>query len=95
MHIVITNKDAQSHEYAETLSAELEGAGVQVLLDDRLKTSPGVKFGDAELLGVPTILVIGRGFKDGTLELKDRRNGEARDIAVSDAVREILAEIRS
>lgn len=95
VHIVITNKDAQSHEYAETLSTELEGAGVQVLLDDRLKTSPGVKFGDAELLGVPTILVIGRGFKDGTLELKDRRNGEARDIAVSDAVREILAEIRS
>lgn len=95
VHIVITNKDAQSHEYAETLSAELEGTGVQVLLDDRLKTSPGVKFGDAELLGVPTILVIGRGFKDGTLELKDRRSGEARDIAVSDAVCEILAEIRS
>ena len=94
VHIVITNKDAQSHEYAETLSAELEGAGVQVLLDDRLKTSPGVKFGDAELLGVPTILVIGRGFKDGMLELKDRRSGEARDIAVSDAVREVLAETR-
>ncbi|MFC2393571.1 MAG: His/Gly/Thr/Pro-type tRNA ligase C-terminal domain-containing protein, partial [Rothia aeria] len=94
VHIVITNKDAHSREYAETLSAELEGAGVQVLLDDRLKTSPGVKFGDAELLGVPTILVIGRGFKDGMLELKDRRSGEARDIAVSDAVREVLAETR-
>ena len=94
VHIVITNKDAHSREYAETLSTELENAGVQVLLDDRLKTSPGVKFGDAELLGVPTILVIGRGFKDGMLELKDRRSGEARDIAVSDAVREVLAETR-
>ena len=94
VHIVITNKDAHSREYAETLSAELEGTGVQVLLDDRLKTSPGVKFGDAELLGVPTILVIGRGFKDGMLELKDRRSGEARDIAVSDAVREVLTETR-
>ncbi|MDO5750382.1 MAG: proline--tRNA ligase [Rothia sp. (in: high G+C Gram-positive bacteria)] len=93
IHIVLTGKDEASREYAESLSSELEAAGVQVLLDDRPKTSPGVKFGDAELLGVPTILVIGRGFKDGLLELKDRRSGEAREIAVGDAVSQVLTEI--
>ena len=93
VHIVLTGKDEASREYSESLSAELEAAGVQVLLDDRPKTSPGVKFGDAELLGVPTILVIGRGFKDGLLELKDRRSGEAREIAVEDAVSQVLTEI--
>ena len=60
----------------------------------RPKTSPGVKFGDAELLGVPTILVIGRGFKDGVLELKDRRSGEAREVSVENAVAEVIAEVR-
>ena len=94
VHIVITGKDAASHEYAEELSASLESAGLQVMLDDRLKTSPGVKFGDAELLGVPTILVIGRGFKDGVLELKDRRSGEAREVSVENAVAEVIAEVR-
>lgn len=94
VHIVITGKDAASHEYAEELSASLESAGLQVMLDDRPKTSPGVKFGDAELLGVPTILVIGRGFKDGVLELKDRRSGEAREVSVEDAVAEVIAEVR-
>ena len=93
VHIVLTGKDEASREYSESLSAELEAAGVQVLLDDRPKTSPGVKFGDAELLGVPTILVIGRDFKDGLLELKDRRSGEAREIAVEDAVSQVLTEI--
>ena len=95
VHIVITGKDAASHEYAEELSASLESAGLQVMLDDRPKTSPGVKFGDAELLGVPTILVIGRGFKDGVLELKDRRSGEAREVSVENAVAEVIAEVRA
>ena len=94
VHIVITGKDAASHEYAEELSASLESAGLQVMLDDRPKTSPGVKFGDAELLGVPTILVIGRGFKDGVLELKDRRSGEAREVSVENAVAEVIAEVK-
>ncbi len=94
VHIVITGKDAASHEYAEELSASLESAYLQVMLDDRPKTSPGVKFGDAELLGVPTILVIGRGFKDGVLDLKDRRSGEAREVSVENAVAEVIAEVR-
>ena len=94
VHIVVTGKDEASHSYADELSASLEAAGVQVLLDDRPKTSPGVKFGDAELLGVPTILVIGRGFKDGVLELKDRRSGEAREISAENAVAEVIAEVK-
>ena len=94
VHIVVTGKDEASHSYADELSASLEAAGVQVLLDDRPKTSPGVKFGDAELLGVPTILVIGRGFKDGVLELKDRRSGEAREVSAENAVAEVIAEVK-
>ena len=94
VHIVVTGKDEASHAYADELSASLETAGVQVLLDDRPKTSPGVKFGDAELLGVPTILVIGRGFKDGVLELKDRRSGEAREISAENAEAEVIAEVK-
>lgn len=94
VHIVVTGKDEASHAYADELSASLEAAGVQVLLDDRPKTSPGVKFGDAELLGVPTILVIGRGFKDGVLELKDRRSGEAREISAENAEAEVIAEVK-
>ena len=64
-----------------------------MLLDDRRQASPGVKFKDAELIGVPTIVVVGRGLADGTIEVKDRRSGERRDVAVDSAVTEILAEI--
>ena len=64
------------------------------MFDDRPKVSPGVKFGDAELLGVPTIVVVGRGFAEGKVEIKDRRSGEAREVAVADAVTELLAEVQ-
>ena len=93
VHLVATGKGAEILEAAEKLAEDLAAEGVEVLLDDRPKASPGVKFGDAELVGVPTIVVVGRGFKDGKLELKDRRSGEARDIAVDAAVQEILAEL--
>ena len=60
--------------------------GVRVLLDDR-KASPGVKFKDAELLGVPTILIVGRGLDDGVVELRDREVRRAReDVPVAEAV---------
>jgi prolyl-tRNA synthetase len=64
---------------------------VTVLLDDR-KASPGVKFADAEILGMPTIVVVGRGFADGTIEVRDRRSGERREVAVDDALSEVVAE---
>ncbi len=86
VHIVATGKGTEVFEAAETLTVELEAAGLTVLYDDRPKVSPGVKFGDAELIGVPTIVVVGRGLADGVLEVKDRRTGEAQDVAVDEAV---------
>jgi prolyl-tRNA synthetase len=90
---VATGKDEAVAIYAEELTRELESRGLEVLLDDRRQASPGVKFKDAELIGVPTIVVVGRGLADGTLELKDRRSGERRDLAVASAVDEIVAEV--
>jgi prolyl-tRNA synthetase len=65
-----------------------------VLLDDR-KASPGVKFADAELIGVPTILVVGRGLVNGLVEVKDRRTGEREEVPVDNAVQHLLALIKS
>lgn len=94
VHVVMTGKGTEIVDGAEALVADLEAAGLEVIFDDRPKASPGVKFGDAELLGVPTIVVVGRGFADGKVEVKDRRSGEAREVAVADAVAEIVAEVR-
>ena len=93
VHVVATGKGAEVLEAAEEIVREIETAGLSVLFDDRPKTSPGVKFGDAELLGVPTILVIGRGLKDGLLEVRDRRSGNSRDIARDQVVQELRSEI--
>ncbi len=76
IHVIATGKDQVAFELAEALVADLERAGKDVLYDDRPKVSPGVKFGDAELLGVPTILIVGRGAADRQVELWDRRSGE-------------------
>ena len=59
------------------------------MLDDRLGVSPGIKFNDAELIGVPTIVVVGRGLADGLVEVKDRRTGERRDVTIDKAVSEL------
>lgn len=94
VHVVMTGKGTEIVDGAEALVADLEAVGLEVIFDDRPKASPGVKFGDAELLGVPTIVVVGRGFAEGRVEVKDRRSGEAREVAVADAVAEILAEVQ-
>jgi prolyl-tRNA synthetase len=93
VHLVATGKDDAVFTYAEELTRALGAQGVEVLLDDRRQASPGVKFKDAELIGVPTIVVVGRGLAEGRIEVKDRRSGERREVAVGDAVAEILAEI--
>ena len=93
VHVVATGKDDAILTHAEELTRALEAAGVSVLLDDRRQASPGVKFKDAELIGIPTIVVVGRGLADGVLELKDRRSGERREIGTGDAVAEVLREI--
>ena len=86
VHVVATGRDAVVFDVSERLSAELEAAGLDVLYDDRPKVSPGVKFGDAELIGVPKIVIVGRGAADGQVELWDRRTGAREVLAVEDAV---------
>ena len=94
VHLVIAGKDDTLSEGAEKLAAELDAVGVSVLLDDR-KASPGVKFKDAELVGVPTILVVGRGLANGLVEVKDRRSGEREEIAVDGVVEHLVKLTRS
>ncbi|MDJ0113939.1 His/Gly/Thr/Pro-type tRNA ligase C-terminal domain-containing protein, partial [Rhodococcus erythropolis] len=68
VYLVIANKDETAREGAEGLAAQLDRAGLEVILDDR-KASPGVKFKDSELIGVPLIVVVGRGWADGKVEI--------------------------
>ncbi|MFI8631350.1 proline--tRNA ligase [Microbacterium sp. NPDC077663] len=91
VHVVATGRDAAAFELAEKLAADLETAGRDVLLDDRPKVSPGVKFGDAELVGVPWILIVGRGAAEGQVELWDRRTGERSTLAAAEAVAALTA----
>jgi prolyl-tRNA synthetase len=91
VHVLATGKDAVAFELAETLSAELEAAGLDVLYDDRPKVSPGVKFGDAELIGVPKIVIAGRAAADGQVELWDRRTGDREVLPVAEAVARLRA----
>jgi prolyl-tRNA synthetase len=92
VHLVIAGKEGgPQRPAAERLAADIEAAGLRVLFDDREGVSPGVRFKDAELIGVPTIVVVGRGIDDGVVEVKDRRSGERVDMAV-DAV---VAHLRS
>jgi prolyl-tRNA synthetase len=72
VHVLATGKDESVFQAAEAVTAALEGAGYDVLYDDRPKVSPGVKFGDAELIGVPKIVIAGRGVADGVVEVWDR-----------------------
>jgi prolyl-tRNA synthetase len=79
VHLVIANKDAEARTGATALATDLDRLGIEVLLDDRT-ASPGVKFKDAELLGVPWIVVVGRGWADGKVELRNRFSGETREL---------------
>ncbi|WP_103381097.1 proline--tRNA ligase [Pseudonocardia dioxanivorans] len=94
VHVVVAGKNEEITAGGEKLAAELEAAGLSVLLDDR-KASPGVKFADAELVGVPTIVVVGRGLADGKIEVKDRRSGEREEIALDGAVAHLVGVVRS
>ncbi|MBK9741064.1 MAG: proline--tRNA ligase [Actinobacteria bacterium] len=89
VHLIATGKSDEPFEAAEQMAAELERLGVRVLFDDRRGVSPGVKFNDSELIGVPTIVVIGKRLVDGFIELKDRRTGERTDIAIDGGAAEI------
>lgn len=91
VHVVAAGRDQIAYEVAEKASATLESAGLDVLYDDRPKVSPGVKFGDAELVGVPRVLVIGRGAADGQVELWDRRTGERDALSLDDAIERLTS----
>ncbi|MDZ7886338.1 MAG: proline--tRNA ligase [Mycobacterium sp.] len=93
VHVVIANKDAGAREGATELAGELSRLGFEVLFDDRT-ASPGVKFKDAELLGMPWIVVVGRGWADGVVELRNRFTGEARELAADGAAAEVAAALR-
>jgi prolyl-tRNA synthetase len=92
VHVVAMGKDNQLPE-AERICGELESAGLAVLLDDR-GASFGVAFKDAELLGIPTVLVVGKGLANGEVELRDRRTGASRNVPLADAVNEVVADVR-
>ncbi len=94
VHIVATGKDEAVFAAASDLATELDRRGVQVLYDDRPKVSPGVKFKDSELIGVPTIVVVGRGLADGEVEIKDRASGERSSVPVAEAAERVLAVVR-
>lgn len=84
LHLVATGKDPAVFEAAEALAASLTDAGLEVLFDDRPKVSPGVKFGDAELLGVPHVVVVGRDAVDGFAEVWNRATGAKEKVALAD-----------
>ena len=89
VHVVAAGKDEVVFDVAEKLVQTLEAAGKDVLYDDRPKVSPGVKFADAEIIGVPHIVIVGRGASSGMVEYWNRRTGERTDVSL-DAVADIL-----
>ncbi|MDJ0391871.1 proline--tRNA ligase [Rhodococcus sp. G-MC3] len=94
VHLVIANKDEAAREGAEAIASALDIQGLEVLLDDR-KASPGVKFKDSELLGMPLVVVVGRGWADGKVELRDRFTGESRELDKDTAAAEIVKAVRT
>jgi prolyl-tRNA synthetase len=93
VHVIAAGKDDALFALAEQLVNDLVTAGVSVIYDDRRGPSPGVKFNDSELIGVPTIVVVGKRSAEGLIEIKDRLSGERRDVPITDAVEQVLVEI--
>ena len=93
VHLAVANKDAAAMEAGEKLVGELEAAGIDVLVDDRPKVSPGVKFKDAELLGMPFIVILGRAFADGIIELRIR-GGETLEVPADQIVEKVQELVR-
>ncbi len=94
VHVVATGKDQAVFDAAEALARELDARGVEVLYDDRPKVSPGVKFADAELLGVPLVVVVGRGLAEGVVEVRPRVGGDPRQVPVAQAADVVAGLVR-
>ncbi|WP_444662235.1 proline--tRNA ligase [Cellulomonas sp. CW35] len=93
VHLVATGKDQAVFDAADELARGLEARGVEVLYDDRPKVSPGVKFADAELFGVPLVVVVGRGLADGVVEVRSRAGGDGENVPVADAVEVVAGRV--
>lgn len=91
VHVVAAGRDQIAYDVAEQIAKQLEDARLEVLYDDRPKVSPGVKFGDAELVGIPRVLVVGRGASDGQVELWNRSTGERETTSVADAIERLTS----
>ena len=86
VHIVATGKEDLPFETALDIGNKLEAAGISVMLDDRRDPSAGVKFKDAELIGIPVIMVVGKSLAEGKVELRNRKTGEKSEVALADAI---------
>ena len=95
VHIVATGKEDLPFDTAEKIALELEAAGVSVMLDDRRGTSPGVKFKDAELIGNPVIVVVGKSLEQGNVEVRVRKSGDKQELALASAVTSICTLVAS
>ncbi len=95
IHLVATGKDSEIFSLAEKFAKELESLGWRVLFDDRADASPGVKFKDAELIGIPYILVVGKGVSEGKVEFRIRKSGEKKDLQITEAISEINTILNS
>ena len=96
VQVLATGKDQAVFDVAEQIASSLNADGVEVLYDDRRKVSAGVKFADAELLGLPYTLVVGRDLaKEGTVEIRDRRTGERRSVPADAAAAELSTTVRA
>ena len=94
VHLVPTGKEEAAYDAAEALTAELAASGIRVIVDDRRGVSPGVKFNGSELIGVPTIVVLGKRLADGMVEIKDRATGERVDIPLEGAAVHLISLCR-
>jgi len=95
VHIVATGKDDAIFAKAEEIALGLESHGISTMLDDRRDPSAGVKFKDAELIGIPLIIVVGKALAEGKVEVRVRKSGEKSEIAVDSAVNEIVGILKS
>jgi prolyl-tRNA synthetase len=86
VHLVATGKEEKPFEFAEQLAKQLEDNGISVMLDDRREASPGVKFKDAELIGNPVIVIVGKSLADGRIEVRDRKSGSKNEVPINEAL---------
>ena len=93
VHIVATGKEDEVFKAAQTLAEDLEEKGLRVMFDDRREASAGVKFKDAELIGIPFIVIVGKALAEGKVEFRVRKSGEKSEIELLKAVSEIVSRV--